>query len=93
MLTPLTLPCHLTINKLENCVDAGHKPGRPLPHTAFKNALLKPTEEFGSFEHELPILLVPCDECYTFLHHNLVSMDWFYSAQVSRLVWFSNAVV
>ena len=56
MLTPLTLPCHLTINQLENCEKADHISGRRLPHTAFKNALLKPTGEFGSFEHELPIL-------------------------------------
>lgn len=65
--------------------EADHAPCDPLPYTVFKNPSLKPnslknsnSRDFGSFEHKLPILLgfVPSNKCYTFLHHNLVSVDW-----------------
>ena len=64
----------------------GHKlttnPGTPLPHLAFKNALLKSVGE-----------LVPCNEPCTFLHHNLVSAEWLTAyGDVGELtqVWFGN---
>ena len=51
MLTPVTPPCYLTNNQSQNCAQADHIPcNHPpphLPHLAFKNALLKPTGEFG----------------------------------------------
>ena len=57
MLSPVTLPCYLTINQSENCAQADHIPWNALPHLAFKNVLLKPMREFGVLEHEPPILL------------------------------------
>ena len=57
---PKTLPCYLTINQSENCVQADHTPYDLLPHTVFRNSSLKATGEFGSFEHKLPILPAWC---------------------------------
>lgn len=37
------------INQSENCEQLITCPGMPLPHSAFKNALLNPIVEFNSF--------------------------------------------
>lgn len=49
---------YVDANQFKNCAGADHTPYRILPHSDFKNASLKTIKEFGSFEHELPILLV-----------------------------------
>ena len=43
-------------NGHKNCAWADHTPCHPLPHAVFKNPSLKAIPEFGSFEHELPVL-------------------------------------
>ena len=50
------------------------------------------TLKFGSFEHELPILFAwPCKKHCTFLHHNLVSVDWLCCTLGEWTeVWFGN---
>ena len=55
-----------------------HPAAPPSPGVAFKKASLKAIREFGSFEHELPILLPWChaNKSLTFLHHKLVSVNW-----------------
>ena len=63
------------------------------PKFAFKNPALKATGEFGSFEHELPVLLASClaNKCCTFLHHNAVSVDWLSCVTGEwTQVWFGN---
>ena len=74
------LPHHQPVREL--CTN----PGTPLPHLAFKNAFLKPTKEFLVFWALAAWTppLVPCNKHCTFLHHNLVSVDWLYWRQVSR---------
>ena len=57
MLTPKIPPCYLTTNQSGGCPRADQALCDPLPHFVFKNPSLKATGEFGSFEHELPILL------------------------------------
>ena len=77
---------HLDANKSENSAQADHSFCSPLPHAAFKTPSLKAFGEFGSFELELPILLVWHRAINaTFLHHNLVSIDWLYCVRVSGL--------
>ena len=51
MLTPIALPCYLTIANQKIVHKLITYPGTPLPHLAFKNALLKPTEVCGLFVH------------------------------------------
>ena len=65
----------------------------PSPHRVIKHVSLKAIREFGSFEHELPILLSwPCNQHYTFLHHNPGSVDWVYCTGDQTQVWFSNNI-
>ena len=46
-----------------------------------KKAFLKCIQEFRCFDHQLPRFLAWClQKIHTFLHHNLVSVDWLYSA-------------
>ena len=80
------------INQSENCAQADHIPATPLPHLAFKNAFLKPIGKFRCSERQLPWTpcLVPCNKLGTFLHHNLVSVDWLYCVGERIQVWFSN---
>ena len=63
------------------------------PTFASINCSLTATGEFGSFEHELPTLLVLCPEnkrC-TLLHHNLMSIDWLCCVAGEWIqVWFGN---
>ena len=72
---PLSQWCHPTI--LSSVV--------LLPHLAFKNFSLKTIGELGFWAPaSCTSCLVPCNKGYTFLHHNLVSVDWPYCAQVNR---------
>ena len=48
---------HITTNQLEEGPQAYHAPHTPLLHPVFKNFSLRAIGEFGSFEHEVPILL------------------------------------
>ena len=43
---------------------------------------MKPFGELQVFEQELPIM--PYHKCCTFLHHCLVSVDWFYCSEASE---------
>ena len=56
-------------------------PATPLPHLAFKNALLTPIGELGYFEHShsWTPCLVPYNKRCAFLHHNSGSVDGLYS--------------
>lgn len=57
---------------------ADHTPTTLLPHLVFKNIFSsKLLGELGSFKHSyLDCLLGTCHKCWTFLHHNLVLVDW-----------------
>lgn len=57
-------------------------PAALTPNVAFRNSSLEVIGESGSFEQELPVLLAwcPANKCYTFLQHNLVSVEWLYCA-------------
>ena len=48
---------HITTNQLEEGPQAYHAPHTPLLHPVFKNFSLRAIGEFGSFEHDVPILL------------------------------------
>ena len=67
MLTPVTPPCYLTISQSENCAQADHRPASPLPHLAFKSALLKPFPGARGFlGHEPPgVLAWPCSKPFS----------------------------
>ena len=51
MLTPVTWPGYLTINQLEHCAQADHKPYYSLPHLVLKSPWLKPSGELALLEH------------------------------------------
>lgn len=60
-------------------------------NVTFKNSQLKTFQEFRFLEHELLILLAPCDKRRTSLHHNLGSVDRLCCAVGEWMpVWFSN---
>ena len=85
MLTSVTSLCYLVLNQSENCAGANHAPCNSLPNLAFKNPSLKAIKEFGSFEHLLALLLEwPCSKHCTFLYHNPISVDWFYSKKANE---------
>lgn len=78
------LPLHQPIR---GCALADQYSVTPLPHLAFKYALLKLIKESMFFEHELS--WTPCLEFYhkhcTFFHYNLVSGGSLCCMWVSRL--------
>ena len=60
-----------------------------------KNPCLKAIREFRSFEHELPVLFAwhPAKKHCTFLHHNLMSVDWLCcTSDKPTQVWFSKII-
>ena len=78
-------PDYLTTNQSEECPGADHTPHKPPPHPIFKNLSLKAFREFGHLSTSCPdSLLGSCNKHHTFLHHNLVSVDWLYCMQMSR---------
>ena len=59
------------------------------PHPVLNNPPLKVIGDFGSFEHELPVLLAwPCNKFCTFICHNEASISWLCWAKTQ--VWLNN---
>ena len=79
------LKLHFNANPSENCAWVDQASCSPIPHIAFKIPSLKVTGDSGSFEFEFHGLLAcTCNKHCTFLHHHLVSVDWFYHVLVSK---------
>lgn len=71
------MKCYPDADPSEDSARAGHAPAAP-PPPAFKAPPLKAIGEFGSPEHELPVLLAWCLQykCCTLLHHSPLSVAW-----------------
>jgi len=79
------LKLHFGANPSENCAWVDQASCSPVPHIAFKIPSLKVTGDSGSFEFGFHGLLAcTCNKHCPFLHHYLVSVDWFYHVLVSR---------
>ena len=58
IMTPKIPPCYLTTSRSEGCPQADHEPLDPLPYHVFKTPFQRYMRKVGSFEYELPTLLI-----------------------------------
>ena len=88
MLTPVTLPCYVTVNQAESCAWADHMPWDTKCFAQSRQ---------GVWAFWALMSWTPCkasyNKCCTFLHHNLMAVGWLYCALWARgsRFWFSNS--
>ena len=89
MLTPVTLPCYLTINQQRTLHKLITYPVTPLPYLAFKNAFLKLIRSLGFLSIRCPRLLLWHFTINTSQQVRVSRLALLHVSQWTQ-VWFSN---